>query len=106
MGGELVRSGVMGRAWVDEAAKQGALGVDGVRIAGIEAEGADSVRMFLDGLAGQFRAGTYPPEPWRRVHIPNPGRLGLSPSTAMARANQHLESPWDGQIRRLREWPG
>ncbi len=73
---KLARSDVMWRAWVDVATNQGAPGVDGVSIADIEAGGVESVRTFLDGLAGQLRAGTYRPKPLRRVHIPKPGKAG------------------------------
>jgi RNA-directed DNA polymerase len=73
---KLARSDVMWRAWVDVATNQGAPGVDGVSIADIESGGVESVRAFLDGLAGQLQAGTYRPKPLRRVHIPKPGRPG------------------------------
>ena len=73
---KLARSDVMWRAWVDVATNRGAPGVDGVSIADIEAGGVESVRAFLDGLAGQLRAGTYRPKPLRRVHIPKPGKPG------------------------------
>ena len=73
---KLARSDVMWRAWVDVATNQGAPGVDGVSIADVEAGGIESVRAFLDDLAGQLQAGTYRPKPLRRVHIPKPGRPG------------------------------
>jgi retron-type reverse transcriptase len=73
---KLVRSDVMWRAWVDVATNQGAPGVDGVSIADIEAEGPESVRAFLDGLAADLRAGTYRPKPLRRVTIPKSGKPG------------------------------
>ena len=73
---KLARSDVMWRAWVDVATNQGAPGIDGVTIADIEAGGTESVRVFLDGLAEQLRAGTYRPKPLRRVHIPKPGKAG------------------------------
>ena len=73
---KLARSDVMWRAWVDVATNQGAPGVDGVSIAAIEAEGVESVRAFLDGLAAELRAGTYRPQPLRRVNIPKPGKPG------------------------------
>jgi RNA-directed DNA polymerase len=73
---KLTRSDVMWRAWVDVATNQGAPGVDGVTIAGIEAGGAESVRAFLDGLAAALRAGSYRPQPLRRVNIPKSGKPG------------------------------
>ena len=75
---KLARSDVMWRAWVDVATNQGAPGVDGVTIASIADGGVESVRAFLDGLAGQLQAGTYRPKPLRRVYIPKPGRPGES----------------------------
>jgi RNA-directed DNA polymerase len=75
---KLARSDVMWRAWVDVATNRGAPGVDGVTVTSIGAGGAESVRVFLDGLAGQLKAGTYRPKPLRRVHIPKPGRPGES----------------------------
>src|SRR3954466_7818535 len=73
---KVARSDVMWRAWVDVATNQGAPGVDGVTIADIAAGGVESVRAFLDELAGQLRAGAYRPQPLRRVHIPKPGQEG------------------------------
>jgi hypothetical protein len=73
---KFVRSDVMWWAWVDVATNQGAPGVDGVRIATIEAEGPESVRAFLDGLAADLRAGTYRAKPLRRVNIPKSGKPG------------------------------
>src|SRR5215207_4645312 len=73
---KVARSDVMWRAWVDVATNQGAPGVDGVTIADITAGGVESVRAFLDDLAGQLRAGAYRPQPLRRVHIPQPGKTG------------------------------
>ena len=75
---KLARSDVMWRAWVDVATNQGAPGVDGVTIADIEAGGVESVRVFLDQLAGRLRAETYRPQPLRRVHIPKPGQPGVT----------------------------
>jgi group II intron reverse transcriptase/maturase len=54
-------------------ANQGAAGVDGITIDEVEASGVGD---FLDGLAAKLRAGTYRPQPLRRVHIPKPGRPG------------------------------
>ena len=73
---KLVRSDVMWRAWVDVATNQGAPGVDGVTITSITDGGTESVRAFLDELAGRLRSGSYRPKPLRRVHIPKPGKLG------------------------------
>ncbi len=82
---KVARSDVMWRAWVDVATNQGAPGVDGVSVAGIEAEGSESVRAFLDGLAAELRAGSYRPKPLRRVHIPKPGRAGGGCSTLISK---------------------
>lgn len=73
---KVARSDVMWRAWCDVAANRGAPGVDGVSIADIEAGGVESVREFLDELAGRVRSGRYRPAPLRRVHIPKAGRPG------------------------------
>lgn len=73
---KVARSDVMARAWNDVAANRGAPGVDGVSIADITAGGPESVRVFLDELAGRLRSGSYRPRPLRRVRIPKPGRRG------------------------------
>ena len=73
---KLTRSDVMWRAWIDVATNEGAPGVDGVTIAGIEAGGVESVRAFLGELSGRLRSGSYRPNPLRRVHIPKPGKAG------------------------------
>jgi RNA-directed DNA polymerase len=73
---KVARSDVMVRAWNDVAANRGAPGVDGVRIVDITAGGPESVRAFLDELAGRLRSGSYRPQPLRRVRIPKPGRRG------------------------------
>jgi RNA-directed DNA polymerase len=73
---KVARSDVMWRAWVDVATNQGAPGVDGVSITDVKAGGVESVRAFLDELAGQLTAGAYRPKPLRRVHIPKPGKTG------------------------------
>jgi group II intron reverse transcriptase/maturase len=73
---KLTRRDVMWRAWADVATNQGAPGVDGVTIASIEAGGVEAVRVFLDDLAEELRAGTYRPKPLRRVNIPKPGQPG------------------------------
>src|SRR3954463_12159167 len=73
---KVARSDVMVRAWNDVAANRGAPGVDGVGITDITAGGPESVRVFLDELAGRLRSGSYRPQPLRRVRIPKPGRRG------------------------------
>jgi RNA-directed DNA polymerase len=72
---KVARSDVMLRAWGEVRANRGAPGVDGLTVEAIERSG---VGEFLDGLAGELRAGTYRPRPLRRVHIPKPGRPGQS----------------------------
>src|SRR3954464_10529595 len=73
---KVARSDVMVRAWNDVAANRGAPGVDGVGITDITAGGPESVRVFLDELAGKLRSGSYRPQPLRRGRIPKPGRGG------------------------------
>jgi group II intron reverse transcriptase/maturase len=73
---KVARSDVMWQAWRDVRANKGAPGVDGVSIDAIEQSGDAGVRVFLDDLAAQLRAGKYRPQPLRRVHIPKPGRPG------------------------------
>ena len=66
----LARSDVLWRAWVDVRANQGAPGVDGVRIADVEASGGG--REFLDELAAAVdRAGRIGPARLRRVIFPS-----------------------------------
>lgn len=72
---KVARSDVMWRAWCDVAANRGAPGVDGVSIADVAAGGVESVRSFLNGLADRVRAGTYRPQPLRRVISPSPAVL-------------------------------
>ena len=75
---KVARSDILWRAWADVARNQGAPGVDGVTIASIADGGVSGVRAFLDGLAAQLRDKTYRPRPLRRVHIPKPGRPGVT----------------------------
>ncbi len=74
----VARSDVMWRAWVDVSTNRGAPGVDGVSIDAIAESGVTGVRAFLDQLAAELRAGTYRPQPLRRVHIPKPGKPGAT----------------------------
>jgi group II intron reverse transcriptase/maturase len=76
--GHVARSDVMWRAWVDVSTNGGAPGVDGVSIDAIAASGVAGVRAFLDALGAELRAGTYRPQPLRRVHIPKPGKPGAT----------------------------
>ena len=70
---KVARSDIMWRAWFDVATNRGAPGIDGVTIDAVEAAG---VGEFVDGLAAAVKAGTYRPQPLRRVHIPKPGKPG------------------------------
>jgi RNA-directed DNA polymerase len=72
---KVARSDVLRRAWVEVRANRGAPGVDGVSIDDVEAAGVES---FLEELAEALRTRTYRPSPLRRVHIPKPGRSGVT----------------------------
>ena len=73
---KVARSDVLWRAWIDVCTNGGAPGVDGVSIDAVLESGVAGVRAFLDQLADELRAGTYRPQPLRRVHIPKPGKPG------------------------------
>ena len=105
---KLARSDVMWKAWIDVATNHGAPGVDGISIESVEEGGTESVKAFLDNLAGQLRAGTYRPKPLRRVHIPKPGKRGetrplgipaLGDRVIMAAAKVVLEPIFEADFR-------
>src|SRR5215203_2607236 len=73
---KVARGDILWEAWVGVATNGGAPGVDGVSIGAIREGGVEGVRAFLDGLAAELRAGSYRPQPLRRVHIPKPGKPG------------------------------
>jgi len=81
---KVARSDVMWRAWVDVATNEGAPGVDGVTITSVEDGGVESIRAFLDVLAGELRSGTYRPKPLRRVYIPKAGDPAGKPSRPLS----------------------
>lgn len=70
---KVARSDILWRAWGDVRANAGAPGVDGQTISDVEGDG---VGEFLRGLAAELRAGTYRPQPLRRVNIPKAGQPG------------------------------
>src|ERR1044072_9957399 len=75
---KVARSDVMWQAWRDVRANKGAPGVDGVSIDAIEQSGDAGVRVFLDDLAAQLRAGKYRAQPRRRGGITQPCGAGLN----------------------------
>ena len=77
---KVARSDVMWRAWVDVATNQGAPGVDGVSIARSIDGGVEAVRVFLDGLAGELRAGAYRPAAVAAGAHPQAGQAGRDPA--------------------------
>jgi RNA-directed DNA polymerase len=72
----VARSDVMWQAWVDVCTNRGAPGVDGVTIDDVAVDGLPGVRAYLGVLADSLRAGTYRPQPLRRVHIAKAGQPG------------------------------
>ncbi len=67
------RRDVLWKAWGEVRANRGAAGVDGITIDDVVNSGVGD---FLEELAERLRAGTYRPQPLRRVRIPKPGRPG------------------------------
>jgi len=65
----IFRPDILWRAWREVRANGGSAGADGVRRDDIEQQGVDA---FLQALAQDLRAGSYRPQPVRRVYIPKP----------------------------------
>lgn len=70
---KVARRDVLSRAWGQVRANRGAPGIDGISVEDVERSGVDG---FLDVLAAQLVAGSYRPQPLRRVLIPKAGRPG------------------------------
>ena len=77
----VARSDVLARAWDDVRVNRGAPGVDGVRIADIEASG---VQVFLHELASALQERKYRPAPLRRVYIPKAGETAQNASRPLS----------------------
>jgi RNA-directed DNA polymerase len=67
---KICRQDILFHAYRLVKANQGAPGVDGQTLAGIESNGLEE---WLAGLREELRAETYRPQPVRRVMIPKPG---------------------------------
>lgn len=67
---KVYREDILAHAYRLSRAKRGAVGVDGVSFADIEAAGLEE---WLSGLGKEVREKTYKPSPVRRVMIPKPG---------------------------------
>ena len=65
----IFRPAMLWRAWQEVRANGGSAGVDGVRREDVEQQGGAA---FLQALEQDRRAGSYRPQPVRRVSIPTP----------------------------------
>jgi group II intron reverse transcriptase/maturase len=63
------RPDILWRAWEEVRRNGGSAGVDGVTIEAVEREG---VEQFLYQIGQDLKAGTYRPQPVKRVYIPKP----------------------------------
>jgi RNA-directed DNA polymerase len=66
---KVCREDILERAWEMVKANRGVAGVDGQRIQAIEKGGTG---IFLHQLREELKAGSYQPQPVRRVYIPKP----------------------------------
>lgn len=71
----MCRTDVLRGAWAQAAANDGAPGIDGIGFATIE-KGSGGIDGFLEKLQDDLLAGTYHPQPVRRVNIPKEGKPG------------------------------
>jgi len=76
LGDKIIRSDVLGRAWVQVYRNQGASGIDRITVDQVKEYG---VTRLLDELASELREGRYRPLPARRVLIPKPGTTEQRP---------------------------
>src|SRR4030043_2315419 len=63
----IFRSDILWRAWEEVRRNGGSAGIDGVTIEAVEREG---VEQFLYQIGQDLKAGTYRPQPVKRVYIP------------------------------------
>lgn len=76
LGDKIIRSDVLGRAWVQVYRNKGASGIDRITVDQVTEYG---VTRLLDELASELREGRYRPLPARRVLIPKPGTTEQRP---------------------------